>query len=433
MPRSPTVKPRPFVTLARRQSSGRMRPRARLARSPRPKPGRWRRAGSTSVRLRRRPDGLIVAADVEQAIATQAATPASRGGAIERLQRSWQQAPHFVQMVDVDATALVAAQSLRKAGRFPATLNDILIHAAAQTLEEFPALNAHIVAGKPVPNGSIDISLAVATDRGLRTPVIGDAGGKPLEWIAERAKEAIDAAKAGQAPVARASLTISNLGAYGIRQGMPVLNLDEAVLLFAGAITERAVVANGAVIARPQMTLSIAYDHRIIDGLHAAQFSAALRAKLERLDLAQWQDEPKAGPDRIATLRSERKLRCDLAAGPHRWAIDEPDYIGGDDTAPDPVLHFLGSLLSCLTISFKVVAARRKVSLDQITGVVSATPATGKIKQIAIRLAIWSSAEPASVEALLKSAKASCYVHDMLRDDLDLTIDLIVHPAGEPL
>jgi pyruvate/2-oxoglutarate dehydrogenase complex dihydrolipoamide acyltransferase (E2) component/uncharacterized OsmC-like protein len=380
-----------------------------------------------------RADNLIVAADVERVLAARSATAVPRGGAIERLQQSWQQAPHFVQMVDVDATALVEAQRLRKAGRFSATLNDILVHAAAQTLEEFPAVNARMADGQPVRNDRIDISLAVATDRGLRTPTLRDVGGKPLAWVSERSREAIEAAKSGRANSGRASLTISNLGAHGIRQGTPVLNLDEAVLIFAGAITERAVVANGAVIARPQMTLSIAYDHRIVDGMQAAQFSAALRTRLERFDLITRRDGADAHPERAVTLRSDGKLRCDLTVGPHGWVIDEPLSIGGDGSAPDPVLHFLGALLSCMTIAFKVVAARRNVPLCRIAGDVSASPATGKVRQIAIQLTIWSPAEKARVEALLKSAKASCYVHDLLRDDLDLAVDLTVLPSGEAI
>lgn len=379
-----------------------------------------------------RPDGLIVAADVERALAKHASVGAARvAGATERLQRSWQQAPHFVQMVDVDASALVEAQTLRKAGRFAATLNDILVHAAARTLEQFSAINAHIVDGKPVPNSGVDISLAVATERGLRTPTVSDAGGKSLAWVSERTKEAIDAAKAGQGASGRASLTISNLGAQGIRQGTPVLNLDEAVLVFAGAIIERPVAVNGAVRVLPQMTLSIAFDHRIVDGLQAAQFTAALRDRLERFDLAPWRGEPspETGHDRVVDLRSDQNLRCDLTAGPHRWMIDEPSSIGGDDSAPDPVLHMLGALLACLSISFKVVAARRKVRIERIAGTVEATPETGKVKQVAIRLSVWSAADTGAVEALLKPAKAACYVHDLLRRDLDLSVALSVHPS----
>lgn len=379
-----------------------------------------------------RPDGLIVAADVEKALSKRvAARSASEGSAIDRLQRSWQHAPHFVQMVDVDASALVAAQSLRRAGRFPATLNDILVHSAAQTLEQFPAINARMVDGRPVPNLDVNISLAVATERGLRTPTISDLGGKSLAWTSERTSEAIEAAKAGRAAGGQASLTISNLGAQGIRQGTPVLNLDEAVLLFVGAIIDRPVAVNGAVVVRPQITLSIAFDHRAVDGLQAAQFTAALRDRLEHFDLAPWRDQAASAAmsERVVTLSSDHKLRCDVNAGPHRWMIDEPSSVGGDDSAPDPVLHVLGALLSCLSIAFKLVAARRKVPIERIAGTVEATPETGKVKQVAIRLAVWSTAEAGAVEALLKPAKAACYVHGMLREDLDLSIALSVHSS----
>ncbi|WP_340317880.1 2-oxo acid dehydrogenase subunit E2 [Rhizorhabdus argentea] len=379
-----------------------------------------------------RPDGLIVASDVERVLAKRAAAgPASAGSAIDRLQRSWQHAPHFVQMVDADASALVAAQNLRRAGRFPATLNDILVHAAAQTLEQFPAINARIADGRPVPNRDINISLAVATERGLRTPTISDLQGKSLAWVSERTSEAIEAAKAGRAGGGQASLTISNLGAQGIRQGTPVLNLDEAVLIFAGAIIDRPVAVNGAVVVRPQITLSIAFDHRVVDGLQAAQFTAALRDRLERFDVAPWRDQaaPAAMPERVVTLSSDRKLRCDLNAGPHRWTIDEPSSVGGDDSAADPVLHVLGALVSCLSIAFKLVAARRKVPIERIAGTVEATPETGKVRQVAVRLAVWSTAEAGAVEALLKPAKAACYVHDLLREDLDLSIALSVHSS----
>ena len=377
-----------------------------------------------------RPDGLIVAADVATALAArQTSDPAAHGGAMERLQRSWQQAPHFVQMVDVDATALAEALRLRKSGSFPATLNDILIHVAAQALSELPMVNSRVVGGRVVRNASIDIALAVATERGLRTPTIRNAGGKPLTWIVDQSRLAIAAAKAGAVAGGPASITISNLGAHGIRQGTPVLNLDEAVLLFAGAIIERPVAKDGTVVVQAQMTLSIAYDHRVVDGQQAARFTAALRDRVEAFDLSPWRDQAEATPEpeRVVSVASDGKLRCDLKAGPHRWTIDEPNYIGGDDQAADPVLHLLGALLSCLTIAFKVVAARRKLPIERISGEVRATPATGKVKQVAIYLSVWSPADPATVEGLLKAAKAACYVHDLLRPDLDLVVELSVH------
>lgn len=243
------------------------------------------------------PGGMITAADVEQAIArretvTEAAQPsasadrrepigASRRSVIRRLQQSWTQAPHIVQMVDVDATQLAAALERRRAGATRATLNDIIIKAAADTMAEFADLNAHVEGDEIVYADRVDVCLAVSTERGLRTPLIEGAAGLPLEVLADRRHDAVEAAHAGRAAGGRGSLTISNLGSYGIRCGTPVLNLDETVLVFVGEIAERAVVKAGAVVPRPEMTLSIAFDHRVVDGMRAAEFSAALRRRLE--------------------------------------------------------------------------------------------------------------------------------------------------------
>jgi pyruvate/2-oxoglutarate dehydrogenase complex dihydrolipoamide acyltransferase (E2) component len=151
---------------------------------------------------------------------------------------------------------------VQRAGSRAVTLNDVIIHAAAQTMAEFPDVNVHIDGDEVVQAQQVDVSIAVATDRGLRTPVLADIGRATLQEVADASRKAIEASREGRAAAGRASLTISNLGRYGVRSGTPVLNLDETVLLFVGSIDQRAVVAEGAVVARPQLTLSIAFDHR---------------------------------------------------------------------------------------------------------------------------------------------------------------------------
>jgi pyruvate/2-oxoglutarate dehydrogenase complex dihydrolipoamide acyltransferase (E2) component/uncharacterized OsmC-like protein len=385
-------------------------------------------------------DGMITAGDVERALAARAKdipedAPADRRKitaghrtAIRRLQTSWNQAPHIVQMIEIDATRLAATQKAQRAGTLSATLNDVVIHAAARTMAEFPDLNVHVEGDEIVQHGQVDVSIAVATDRGLRTPVLVDIGDATLDAVAEANRAAIEASRRGRATAARASLTVSNLGRYGIRCGSPVLNLDETVLVFVGAIEERAVVVDGAVVARPGLTLSIAYDHRAVDGLRAAEFSAALRRKLETLDLPE-ATAPAPHPERAARLGSTAGLRCDLTNGRHRWVIDEPLAVGGQDSGPDPVTSVLAALLSCMTIAFRLVATRRKVPIERIAGAIEAAP-DGKVKAITAVLEVWSGEPAARVEALLKPAKAACYVHDMLRPDLPLAIELRIHPLA---
>jgi pyruvate dehydrogenase E2 component (dihydrolipoamide acetyltransferase) len=239
-------------------------------------------------------DGMITAGDVERAVAARAtataapsranarrAISAGQKSAIRRLQASWQQAPHIVQMIEVDATALAAAQEAIRTGQLNATLNDIVIQAVADTMAEHPHLNAYIEEDTIVENERVSVSIAVATERGLRTPLINEVDGRSLAEVAALSRAAIEAARQGRAVAGRASLTVSNLGRYGVRCGTPVLNLDESVLVFVGEIVNRPAVADGAIVARPQLILSIAFDHRIVDGLRAAEFSGSLRRRLE--------------------------------------------------------------------------------------------------------------------------------------------------------
>jgi pyruvate/2-oxoglutarate dehydrogenase complex dihydrolipoamide acyltransferase (E2) component len=103
----------------------------------------------------------------------------------------------------------------------------------------------------------------------------------PLSREARRLAEAAREDRLEAADLAGGSFTVSNLGAFGIRCGTPVLNPPEAVLVFVGAVEERPVVRDGAIVARPTLTLSIAYDHRVADGAAAARVTRRVRELLE--------------------------------------------------------------------------------------------------------------------------------------------------------
>jgi len=389
-----------------------------------------------------RADGMITEEDVERALAEEkSAAPqakpvvasgrrepigAAHGAAISRLQRSWSQAPHIVQMIEVDASALVNAQKLIKQGLLDATLNDIIIKAAADVMAEFPDLNAFIDGNDIVYADDVDVNIAVATERGLRTPSITSVAGLSLEEVAARTRDAVEQARQGRSTMRRASLTVSNLGRYGVQFGTPVLNLDESVLVFVGAVTERVRVVSGVIQAGHQLMLSIAYDHRIVDGLRAAEFSSALRQQLEQFDTGKPATDERPH-ERKVTART-RRLRCELedSAG-HRWIIDEPPAIGGTNQGPDPVTSVLGGLLSCLMIAFRLLAERRGIPIEGLDGSIS-TPDLAKVGKIEASLRVRSSADPQKVEALMKPAKQACYVHAMLKPELDLSITLHVEP-----
>ncbi|MGE0484026.1 MAG: dihydrolipoamide acetyltransferase family protein [Gammaproteobacteria bacterium] len=258
------------------------------------------------------PDGLVTAEDVEAAIAAQAAHPAPPRANVEHwhgrtvrervalspLERAtarhtheaWLNAPHFVQMVDADMGAVkrLRAQWKRDGdARAIVTVGDFCVAATARALAEHPHLNAAVDGDSRVCFEGVDIGIAVDTPRGLVVPVLRDAANLDLLAIATRTRELAAAARDGRlspTDVEGGSATVSNLGAFGIRAGTPVLNTPQPVLVFVGALEDRAVVRDGALAIAPMMTLSVAYDHRVADGARAAVLTVRIRELLEAGD-----------------------------------------------------------------------------------------------------------------------------------------------------
>ncbi|MBI3800286.1 MAG: 2-oxo acid dehydrogenase subunit E2 [Deltaproteobacteria bacterium] len=443
-------------------------------------------------------DGIISAADVEKAIAARKpATPApqetSAGRSIRerrkltgirktsarRVQEAWQVIPHIVQMVDVDATALLAARTALKAEAPSLTLNDLILHAAVRVMAGLPELNGTIEDDSLVLYEGVDIGFAADTPRGLVVPVIRRADTLSLGELAAESQRLIEAARAGRLGpenIGGASLTVSNLGMFGIRAGTPVINLGEPILVFVGAVEDRPVVVNGQIVVRPMLTLSIAYDHRVADGVAASQFTRGLKESLgssvQRLeskessasgvrrpasearkttsglesDIAVLASSSSTNPQSLAPSTQhpapstqaelgKRELRA-VSAGSsyavgvrsrsHTWVLDEPAVDGGTDTGPDPVSAFLGALLSCMTISFKAVARRRKVTIERLEGRVQGTP-QGHVKDLAMTLEIWSPDPEENVRGLLEPAKRGCYVSGVLKPEIAFQVNVILH------
>jgi pyruvate/2-oxoglutarate dehydrogenase complex dihydrolipoamide acyltransferase (E2) component len=131
----------------------------------------------------------------------------------------------------------------------------------------------------------IDIAIAVDTADGLALPVVRRVDALEREEFAGRMRELIARARANELrpdDVGGASTSVSNLGAYGIRAGTAVLPVDHAAIVFVGAVEPRAVVRDGAVVVRSMCTLSITYDHRMVDGATAARLTVTLASLLEQ-------------------------------------------------------------------------------------------------------------------------------------------------------
>jgi uncharacterized OsmC-like protein len=327
-------------------------------------------------------------------------------------------------MVDVDATGPLAARAGLKAEIPDLSLNDLIVKAAAEAFAAY----------RGVVDG-VDVGFAVDTSHGLLVPVLRDADRRSIpEVVAERSRLVADAQQRRLAPAdsGDADFTVSNLGMYGIKAGTPVINLGEPLLVFVGAIEDRATVVGGQVVVRPMLTLSIAYDHREADGVAASRFTAGVKERLEGLRApspagAAPPERRRRPPRHVESVSDGGGYTVSLTSDEHRWSIDEPVDHGGRNTGPTPVTALLGALVSCMTISFKAVAARRGVPVDGVSCRATANP--GIIKSIDLEIAVRSPAPEADIRALLGPAERACFVSLALHPDIVRTTALNIEPT----
>jgi 2-oxoisovalerate dehydrogenase E2 component (dihydrolipoyl transacylase) len=136
---------------------------------------------------------------------------------------------------------------------------------------------------------AIHLGFAVSAPRGLLVPVVADAQDKTTRELAEHVARLIRDARAGTlkpAELAGSTFTVSNFGALGLDDGVPVINYPEAAILGMGALKPRPVVLDDTVVVRPQMTLTCVFDHRVADGANVAQFLGELRRLIESPETA---------------------------------------------------------------------------------------------------------------------------------------------------
>jgi pyruvate dehydrogenase E2 component (dihydrolipoamide acetyltransferase) len=199
--------------------------------------------------------------------------------------------PEFVLTVDVDMTeARAFLQSLKSVEGAPKVgPNDLLIKATASALAQHPDANAGWENNTIVRYGNVNIGNAVAIEGGLVAPVIKNADRKSLGQIATESKDLVQKAQSGKlAPheYEDATFTISNLGMYGIEMFTPIINAPAAAIMGVGALGPRPVVVDGEIVIRQRMHLSVAFDHRVINGAEGAQFLQTLVRLLENPMLA---------------------------------------------------------------------------------------------------------------------------------------------------
>lgn len=253
------------------------------------------------------PHGRIVRRDVEAArdrapaiaaAATTATASAPRTAArrvphtgmrraiARRLTESKQNVPHFYLSVDCKMDALLALRAqANHGGTVKLSVNDFIVRAAALALREVPEVNVSWHEDAIEYHAGADISVAVATDGGLVTPIVRDADVKSLSAIAAEIVELAGRAKINRLKPEEftgGSLTVSNLGMYGISQFAAIINPPQAAILAVGAAERRPVVGdNGELVAATVMTVTLSADHRAVDGAVGARWLAAFRTLIE--------------------------------------------------------------------------------------------------------------------------------------------------------
>ncbi len=257
------------------------------------------------------PGGRIIASDVESAQsapakaasapAAVASMPAGAGDQrialsgmrrviAERLLASKTQIPHFYLTVEVDAGMLMnfraAANAACEATGGPKlTVNDFVLKAVVTAAQKVPAVNASFAGDAIIQYGSVHLCVAVAVEEGLVTPVIRDAQKKTLREISEAVKDVASRArnkKLKPDEYSGGTITVSNLGAYGIEQFCAIVNPPQAAILAIGAIVKKPVVGpNDTIIVGQRMSVTLSGDHRVVDGAVGAAYLAELRKLLE--------------------------------------------------------------------------------------------------------------------------------------------------------
>ena len=205
-----------------------------------------------------------------------------RGVVARNMARSWSEIPHIHTMDEVDASLLVdfrnRIRSMDRRGADAVAHLVVAAVAAARALRRFPMVNGHLE-GDPadaivIPE-SVNLGIAVATQRGLIVPVVRDADTLDLFAMAEAITEVADRARADDlsaADLLGATFTITNYGSLGGRFATPIIPPGQGAILGLGSVAERPVAVDGAVVARPTLPVVLGADHRLIDGDLAEAF-----------------------------------------------------------------------------------------------------------------------------------------------------------------
>ena len=240
------------------------------------------------------PSGRIIVADVERAVAAAGAASevvplrGLRKTIAERMVQSTQTMAQVTLTTEADVTEMVKLrESLlsqwRQARIRPLDL-DLITKATAAALKEHPRLNATLVNDEVRILRDVNVGVAMAVPDGLLVPVVGNANDKDLVTVAREIRELADRCKKGELSLddmSGASFTITSLANYDIDAFTPIIDPPQVAILGVGRVVEKPAVVDGQIAVRSMMYLSLAFDHRALDGVPAGEFLRTVKSKVE--------------------------------------------------------------------------------------------------------------------------------------------------------
>ncbi len=244
--------------------------------------------------------GKIMKADVEAAVTTPAAAqkPAAkanrkpltglRKAIAKNMAEAWE-APHVTLNTEADMSGMVALRKqiipgIEKRTGIKPSYNDLIIKVVAKALRENPTINSRFYPDGVEVCEEVNVGMAVAIPNGLVVPVIKNADTLSVEQIAQATKGLAARARDGKlAPdeMSGGTFTVSNLGMFGIDTFTPIINKPEIAILGVGRMLDKPAVKNGEIVIQPRISLSLSFDHRVVDGAEAAKFLGRIRELLE--------------------------------------------------------------------------------------------------------------------------------------------------------
>lgn len=279
-------------------ASARREPARRMPASPRAR-ARAKALGIDISKVAPAPGARrIVEADVLRAapVAAPVAAPAAIAPVVtrarkviaERLEESFR-APHFYVHAEADATFLARTRDdllpeFERSHGVRLSYNDLLVKAIALALRANPAVNAQWRDASITALDSIDVGLAVQTEQALLVPVIRQADRLPLAEIARARQALVERCAKGTikpADLEGGSVSLSNLGPFGVDRFQAILNPPQSAIVAVGKIAKRPFVDGDSIVARLTVAISVSVDHRVVDGVAAAKFLGAIVAGIE--------------------------------------------------------------------------------------------------------------------------------------------------------